>query len=297
MIYEKAYAKINLSLDITGRRPNGYHEVRMIMQTLRMYDELSFEEGLPGSGIVLSTNNETLNSEQESGADNLVVKAAKALFDYKGCIKDVSINLTKNIPIAAGMAGGSSDAAATLRGLNRLFDFNLSYDELRTVAARIGADVAFLVEGGLALCEGIGEIITKLNPLASLPVLICKPRVFVSTKEIYADYDSENREYHPDVDAMLEAIKEYDYKKVCGLMGNVLEPVTKKQHPIITKIVDSIKRAGAVNAMMSGSGPTVFGIFDSDEALYRAFEIIKKEYPDCVVEVTRFYNIPREHFE
>lgn len=297
MIFEQAFAKINLSLDITGRREDGYHLVKMIMQTVNLFDELTFEEGTKGSGISLTVNNEMLAKEQESGADNLVVKAAKKLFEYVKDTKDVSINLTKNIPIAAGMAGGSADAAATLRGLNRLFKFNLTNDELRTIALKVGADVPFLIEGGLCLCEGIGEELTELNPLASLPVLICKPNVFVSTKDVYTAYDATTEVKHPAVDEMVKAIEEYDYVKVASLLGNSLEPVTVSMHPVIEEIKTFMLQKGALNSMMSGSGPTVFGLFDSDEAIHQSYLEVKERYPEYTVEKTRFYKRRHEHFE
>lgn len=297
MIFEQAFSKINLSLDITGRRADGYHLVRMVMQTLDLCDELIIKEGEPGTGIVLRVDDENLAREQSEGSDNLVVKAAKRLFEYVNESRDVEITLTKHIPIAAGMAGGSSDAAATLRGINRLFKYGLSNDELRRIAVKIGADVPFLIEGGLCLCEGIGEELTELNPLPSLPVVICKPNVFVSTKDVYVAFDSCDSPKHPNVDGMLASIKAYDYKEMATFMGNSLEEVTVSMHPVIMEIEDSMKNLGAVNAMMSGSGPTVYGLFDSNEAAGNAYTKMKEMYPRYTVEVTRFHKTPKAHFE
>ena len=281
MIFEKAHAKINLSLDITGKRANGYHDVRMIMQTLELCDELSFEKG--ESGVRLTTDDEMLNQEQAEGSDNLVIKAANKLSEAVGRTFDVNISLKKNIPIAAGMAGGSADAAAALRGLNRLFDLGLSNDELREIAVKIGADVPFCVEGGLALCEGIGEKLTPLKGPKRLKVLICKPNIFVSTKDVYVAYDKETHPYHPDVDEMAEALEDEDILKTAKLLGNTLESVTKSAHPVIGEIEKSMLDTGALNSIMTGSGPTVFGIFNDEALLLKGEQRLKESYPGFFV--------------
>ena len=281
MIFEKAHAKINLSLDITGKRANGYHDVRMIMQTLELCDELSFEKG--ESGVKLTTDDEMLNQEQAEGSDNLVIKAANKLSEAVGRTFDVNISLKKNIPIAAGMAGGSADAAAALRGLNRLFDLGLSNDELREIAVKIGADVPFCVEGGLALCEGIGEKLTPIKGPKRLKVLICKPNIFVSTKDVYVAYDKETHPYHPNVDDMAETLRKEDISKISELLGNTLESVTKSAHPVIGEIEKSILDAGALNSIMTGSGPTVFGIFNDEALLLKGEQRLKESYPGFFV--------------
>lgn len=296
-IYDEAHAKINLSLDVMGKRENGYHEVRMIMQTLELCDDLSFEKLETGKGIVLVTDNEVLNKESDAGADNLVVKAAKKLQEKTGRNFDVKITLNKRIPIAAGMAGGSADAAATLRGLNRLYELGLSNDELREVAVKIGADVPFCVEGGLCLSEGIGEILTPLNRLPSYPTVICKPNVFVSTKDVYEAFDACIDSIHPDVDAMLAAIKNYDAMGVAKLLDNILEPVTVKMHPVIKEIEASLEALGANKAIMSGSGPTVFGLFNSVKEADKASAKLKEQYPEFDVESTKFFNRFENRFE
>ena len=290
IIYEEAHAKINLSLDITGVRPNGYHEVRMIMQTLKLCDDLSFEELAEGSGVVLITDNEMLNAEQSQGSDNLIVKAVKKLSEKMGRSFDVKVTLTKRIPIAAGLAGGSADAAATLRGLNRLFKLNLSADDLREIAVKIGADVPFCVEGGLCLSEGIGEVLTDLTPLPSYPTVLCKPNINVSTKEVYEAFDKLSEVKHPAVDDMLEAISRYDGTGMCGLLGNVLELVTGNMHPVIGDIEKSFLETEAVNTVMSGSGPTVFALYNSPLEAHRAAEKMKAVYPEFTVCETSFYN-------
>lgn len=297
ILYEQARAKINLSLDIVGRRENGYHDVRMIMQTLDLCDDLSFEKKEEGFGIVLKTDSEILNSEAESGGDNLIIKAARKLTEKTGKNFDVLITLSKRIPIAAGLAGGSSDAAAALRGLNRLYELNLSNEELKEIGVKIGADVPFCVDGGLCLSEGIGEILTPLTKLPSFPTVICKPNVFVSTKDVYTAFDSETDHKHPDVDAMLEAIAAYDGEKVAGLLENILEPVTVKMHPVIKEIEKNLETFGAVKAIMSGSGPTVFGLFNSMRDAEAAALKLKEIYSQYSTEATKFSNVKINHFE
>ncbi len=287
-VYEQARAKINLSLDVTGRREDGYHLVRMIMQTLDLCDDLVFENAEAGDGITLITDSGILNKEQSEGSDNLIIKAAKALEKETGRSFDVYISLTKRIPIAAGLAGGSADAAATLRGLNRLFDLKLSMDELRAIGLKLGADVPFCVEGGLCLCEGIGEILTPLTHLPSYPTVICKPTLFVSTPSVYKAYDSLEKPFHPDVDAMLKAISEYDGPAIPELLGNSLETVTANVHPIIKEIEMSMLKTRALNAVMSGSGPTVFGLYNSVQEADAAAEILKEKYPDFEIHSTKF---------
>ena len=289
-IYEQAKAKINLSLDVTGRREDGYHLVRMIMQTLDLCDDLTFEVAGESAGITLITDSGVLNKEQSEGSDNLIIKAARALEQATGKTFDVNITLAKRIPIAAGMAGGSADAAATLRGLNRLFELGLSYDELRAIGLKLGADIPFCVEGGLCLCEGIGEILTPLTKLPNYPTVICKPPIFVSTPSVYKAYDSLEAPYHPDVDAMLAAIKEYDAPAIPGLLGNSLETVTAAVHPIIKEIEKSMIEVGALNSIMSGSGPTVFGLFNSVKEANEAAEALRHKYKDFEIHSTEFNN-------
>ncbi|MCQ2524140.1 MAG: 4-(cytidine 5'-diphospho)-2-C-methyl-D-erythritol kinase [Lachnospiraceae bacterium] len=284
MIKETAYAKVNLSLDVTGLRPNGYHDVKMVMQTVGICDELSFEKA--ENGIFLTTNSDRLNEESQGGMDNIIVKAARAIFDYVGKEYGVKITLDKHIPIAAGMAGGSTDAAATLRGLNRLFDLGLSMDTLREIAVTIGADVPFCVEGGSMLSEGIGEILTPLTPAKDLNLLICKPDIFVSTKEVYTRFDALTDIDHPDVDGMVDALNTKDYDKIPGLLGNVLELVTANLYPVISDIEKAMIDNGAVNSIMSGSGPTVFGIFKDSASCQKAEAALKEIYPDYFVSTT-----------
>ncbi len=267
----KAYAKINLGLDVVGRLENGYHEVKMVMQTVGIYDELQFRkcEG----GIHLSTDCGELPVDEH----NLIYKAARLMAEEYHIPGGIRIHLKKTIPIAAGMAGGSSDAAATLKGINRLFDLDASLEDLMRLGVRIGADVPYCVLGGTALAEGIGEKLTSLNPAPECFVMVATPDINVSTKEIYERLDMDEVVEHPDIDGMVEAIWEESLNGILDRMGNVLEQVTIPLYPIIEKIKGRMKDLGALNSLMSGSGPTVFGIFVNERIAREAFEQLKKE--------------------
>lgn len=276
MVEEKACAKVNLALDVKGRRENGYHEVSMIMQSIDLYDTLSFEK--EGEGISLSCDNAELNKEAESGKDNLIVRASKAFFEYTGIKEGVKITLTKRIPIAAGMAGGSTDAAATLRGLNTLFSAGLKREELEKIGVKLGADIPFCITGGTKLSEGIGEILTDLPSPKRTALVICKPDINVSTKDVYEAFDGLTNPDHPKVSEMKEALINGEYERIPKLMGNSLEGVTGKLHPIIGEIEKIMVENGAIKAMMSGSGPTVFAIVpENKQALI--VEKLKSLYP------------------
>ena len=261
MITERAYAKINLSLDVTGKRPDGYHEVRMVMQTVDIYDSLTFEKA--DEGITIDVGGSPLPAD----GDNLIYKAAKAVMDKCGVTGGVTISLDKHIPIAAGMAGGSSDAAAALRGVNRLYECGLSYEELREIGVKIGADVPYCIEGGTVLAEGIGEKLTFLSPLPEYILAVAKPERGVSTGNIYKSLDEIfDTITHPDVDAMLEAFKAQDMSFV-KYLGNVLEYVTIPLCPEVDEIKKIFRESDTAGTLMTGSGPTVFAFFeDRDEA-------------------------------
>ena len=246
-MYLRATAKINLALDVVGIREDHYHEVRMVMQMVGMYDRLNLhpEKGKPG--IRLTTNLKYIPTDE----NNLVVKAASLLMEEAGVTDGLSIHLNKFIPVAAGLAGGSSDAAMTMTGVNRLFHLGLSEEELMARGKEIGADVPFCILRGTALSEGIGEILTPLRPMPKADILLCKPNISVSTKDVYTRIGS------GDLEALTEP----------GCMSNVLENVTGARYPVITAIERTMMEEGALNAIMSGSGPTVFGIFnDHDKA-------------------------------
>lgn len=278
----KAYAKINLGLDVVGRLENGYHEVKMVMQTVGIYDELSFTK--VESGITVTTDSGELPTDE----NNLIYKAAKLMIETYGIQEGVRIHLQKNIPIAAGMAGGSTDAAATMKGINRLFDLGCTLKELMELGVKIGADVPYCILGGTALAEGIGEKLTALPEAPECYLLVAKPDISVSTKYVYEHLDAEGVAEHPDIDGMVKAIEEGSLQGILNRMGNVLENVTVKAHPVIDTIKERMKELGAVGSMMSGSGPTVFGIFLEEAKAQEAYEQIKKEQLAKQIFVTEF---------
>ena len=262
----KALAKVNLGLDVVRKRPDGYHEVRMIMQTIHLFDRLEITRNQSGR-ITMSTNLAFLPTNE----NNLVYKAAKLLMDEAGIKDGLQIDLRKYIPVAAGMAGGSSDAAAVLYGVNRMFGLSLSKEELMRRGLMLGADVPYCLMRGTALAEGIGE---KLTPLPAPPqafVLIAKPSVSVSTKFVYENLHADSLASHPDVDGMIQAMKNGDYRGMTSRMENVLETVTIPNYPVINRIRQHMLGCGADGALMSGSGPTVFGLFSDQRSARRAY--------------------------
>ncbi len=284
-IRKNAYAKINLGLDVLRKRADGYHEVKMIMQTVDIYDTLTFTKR-EEPGILLKTDKEELSA----GTDNLIYKAAACLINKAGISQGVEIVLQKRIPIAAGMAGGSTDAAATLTGLNDLFSLDYSLEKLQKLGVTLGADIPYCLMGGCALSEGIGEILTKLPPPPQCILVIAKPDINVSTKFVYENLHAESLAYHPDIDGMTEAVRTGSLKGITDRLGNVLETVTVREYPVIDKIKTLMKNAGAENALMSGSGPTVFGIFTEKKDAESAAEQIKAEDLANEVFVTGFYS-------
>ena len=267
----QAFAKINLGLDVLGKREDGYHEVHMIMQTIRMYDQLDMRTSVE-PGIHLTTNTKYIPVDE----NNLVWRAAKLMMDTCGIMEGVSIHLHKVIPVAAGMAGGSSDAAATLVGMNRLFHCGLSKEKLMELGVQIGADVPYCVLRGTALAEGIGEKLTVLPPMPDCWILIGKPGISVSTKYVYTTLDLNTDTVHPDIDGMKKALEDGNLYGITERMGNVLQDVTIPAYPEVERIKEQMKALGAVNAMMSGSGPTVFGIFDNEEKAQKACQKLRE---------------------
>ena len=285
----KALAKINLGLDGLGRRQNGYHDVRMVMQTIYLYDNVTLEK-TSEPGIQLQTNLFYLPSDE----NNIAYKAAKMLIDEYQIQEGVHITLDKHIPVAAGMAGGSSNAAAVLVGMNRLFSLGLSDKELMKRGALLGADVPYCVMRGTVLAEGVGEILTPLLPLPKCYILIAKPGISVSTKEIYEKLDAQVIEKHPDIDGILKGLQEQNLHKIAASMGNVLEGVTVPMHPVIEQIKRAMKEAGALNAMMSGSGPTVFGIFEDRSVAQKAAQKLREMRIAKQIYLANVHNVRRK---
>lgn len=281
----RAMAKINLGLDILGKRDDGYHEVRMLMQTIQMYDLLDIRRK-SSPGIILTTNLLYVPSDER----NLVYKAAKLLMDEFAIQEGISMKLTKSIPVAAGMAGGSSDAAAAFVGVNKMFHLGLSEQELMERAVQIGADVPYCIMRGTALAEGIGEKLTRLPQLPKCYILVGKPAVNVSTKLAYENLDLQNMGAHPDIDGMISDIENGDLYTMVSRMGNVFEPGIIGKYPVIQEIKDLMEAHGALKAMMSGSGPTVFGIFDDKNKMKAAARVLRSSHLAKTVFATEVFN-------
>ena len=264
-----AMSKVNLGLDVLRRRDDGYHEVRMIMQTLKLCDELYFEE-TQKKEIRIVCNSENLECDE----NNLIYKAARLIMDEAGIDRGLDIRLKKNIPIAAGMAGGSSDAAATLVVLNKMFGIDFDIAKLKEMGVKIGADVPYCIEGGTQLSEGIGEKLTRLKDAPQCFVVVAKPHIGVSTKYVYENLHVETIKTHPNIDAMLKGIDAGDLIEISSHMENILENVTEKKYPVIAMLKSKLKSMGALNSLMSGSGPTVFALFDEKDKADKACEAV-----------------------
>ncbi|MCI8358846.1 MAG: 4-(cytidine 5'-diphospho)-2-C-methyl-D-erythritol kinase [Lachnospiraceae bacterium] len=283
-IVRNAYAKINLGLDVLRRREDGYHEVKMIMQTIGLYDTLTFTRK-EEPGIELKIDRAGL----DTGKGNLICRAAEMLFAEAGISPGVEIFLEKRIPIAAGMAGGSTDAAAALLGLNDLLELGYPLERLQALSVKLGADIPYCLMGGTALAEGIGEVLTKLPAPPPCVLTVAKPDIDVSTKFVYENLHADTLAFHPDIDGMEAAIRNGSLSGITERMGNVLETVTVREYPVIDGIKELMKAAGAENALMSGSGPTVFGIFAEEETARKAAEQIKERGMAGQVFVTSFH--------
>lgn len=267
----RAYGKINLGLDVVRKREDGYHELRMIMQTVGLYDELKMKV-IPEDEIRLSVNLSFLPTNE----NNLICKAIAMLKQEFGIQEGIEARLEKRIPVAAGMAGGSSDAAAALVGMNRLFRLRLSKKQLMEYGVRLGADVPYCVMRGTALSEGIGEILTPLPPMPSCYILLAKPGISVSTKYVYQNLKANELTDHPDIDGIVDSLKNGDLQGICDRLGNVLETVTIRDHPMIDEIKTFLIEQGASGALMSGSGPTIFGIFQEKSTARKALENMRQ---------------------
>lgn len=267
----KALAKINIGLDVIGKREDGYHDVRMIMQSIHLYDRVEMKK-TRSPQIRVETNLYYLPVNE----DNLVYRAAKLMKEEFQIKEGVRITLQKFIPVAAGLAGGSSDAAAVIVGMNRIFNLGLKQDKMMELGLRLGADVPFCIMRGTALAEGIGEKLTALPPMPKCPILIAKPGIAVSTKSVYEDLRLTEGMEHPDIDRIAENIKAKNLRGIADSMGNILETVTIPKYPVIREIKKLMKENGALNAMMSGSGPTVFGIFSNEKEIRRAYDAMKQ---------------------
>lgn len=282
-IMKKAHAKINLGLDVICRRPDGYHEVKMVMQTVNIFDELTFTKA-PASGIRIITESQ----EVPANENNLIHKAAAAVLRQYCPDAGVTVSLKKNIPVSAGMAGGSADAAAVFHGLDELFNLKLSLDDKHKMGLKIGADVPYCIMGGTALAEGIGEKLTPLPAAPACHIIIVKPDIIVSTRWVYENLHADRLPYHPDIDGMVQSLRENNLTGITKRMGNVLETVTARQHPIIHKLKKQLIDLGAENALMSGSGPTVFGIYTDPLKANQAFHHLQQKVKLKAIFLTTF---------
>ncbi len=284
----KARAKINTALDVLGKRDDGYHELRMIMQTVNLCDNIFIKTNTPeeGNGITLTANVPWLPVDER----NLMYKAAALIKERYDIKQGINMDLTKRIPVAAGLAGGSSDCAAVIVGLNRLFDLNLSRKEQFAIGKELGADVPYCIMRGTVLAEGIGDKLTRLAPFPDCYVLLCKPNINVSTASVYKSIDSCGVEVHPDIDGMIKNIEAGNLKAVSDGMCNVLENVTIANHPVIADIKAKMLELGAVGSMMSGSGPTVFGFYESYDPALEALKEIRRVFRTREVYVTTIFN-------
>ena len=271
---ERAYGKINLDLDVIGKREDGYHLVRMVMQTVDIYDTVMISE-IPGEEIELTTD----SGKIPSGPSNLVWRAADVMRRECGLQRGLLIHLDKSIPIAAGMAGGSADAAAVFRLMRKMYCPEIPDEKLRDLALPLGADIPYCIAGGTQLSEGIGEVLTKLPAPPENTLLVCKPDLDVSTAWVYQEYDSipEREIRHPDVDDMVEAIREGNLRKMCSLFGNVLEQKTGAEYPVIGRLEKFFLDRGALGSIMTGSGPTVFAVYEDAKTAREAFAQLERE--------------------
>lgn len=279
MITINANAKINLTLDILGKRTDGYHEVSMIMQSINLFDTLTFAKLNKQEGIVLHGDVKGVEKPQ----DNLIYKAAKLFLDTYKIDSGIEINLIKRIPVAAGLAGGSTDAAAVFRGLNQLFELNIGINDLCKLAEQLGSDIPFCLMGGTMLATGRGEILQEISAMPKTSLVLVKPKVDVSTAWVYKNYHKvESMVSHPDNKAMRKALLKKDLVDICANLGNVLEYVTISVHSKIAEIKTKLQEYGAIKAMMSGSGPTVFAVVENEKT---ALEIASKIQNDFVADV------------
>lgn len=282
----KAYGKINIGLDVLRKREDGYHDVKMIMQMVSLYDRITITRTNSTSSISLETNLSFLPTND----NNIVYKAAKLIKDEFAISDGLAIKLEKHIPVAAGMAGGSTDAATTLELLNTMYSLGLSKEQLMERAVKLGADIPYCILKGTALSEGIGEVLTPLTPLMPCSILIVKPPIYVSTKFVYENLKVDELSSHPDIDGIVQAIETDDLYAMSHKMENVLETVTEKNYPVISSIKQLMVEHGAIASLMSGSGPTVFGIYDNKDTINEAATFFKTNYPTYRTYVTQPVN-------
>ncbi len=273
----RAYAKINISLDVVGKREDGYHLLEMIMQNIDLYDVIDMKKS--DSGIKLNCNKQYVPKDER----NLAYKAAKLFIDEYNVKSGIEIDIVKNIPVAAGLAGGSADAAAVLKGMRDMFCPQVSDSELMKLGLRLGADVPYCVLGGTALCKGIGEVIIPMKPFRNYILVLVKPNFGVSTKDVYMNIDIDKIKKHPETELIIKAMSNNNIINVGRKLKNVLENVTLKRYGVLKKIKDQMLEMGSCGALMSGSGPSVYGFFEDMLTAQRCFEKLKKNYEEVFI--------------
>lgn len=274
----KAYAKINIVLDVVGKREDGYHLLKMIMQNIDLYDEIEVVKAKE-EGIKITCNKYFVPTDER----NLAYKAAKLFMDTYNIKSGVKIDIKKNIPVSAGLAGGSTDCAAVLKTMNKVFDVNASEEELMKLGVKLGADVPYCIKGGTALCEGIGEEITPLKPFKNQILVLVKPAFGVSTKEVYKAFDITKVRIHPDTEKIIENMSKNNITYVAKNMKNLLENVTLRKHRLIYNLKEEMIKHGSIGTMMSGSGPTVFAFFDDMLKAQRCYDEMKSRFEETFI--------------
>ncbi len=282
----KALAKINLGLDVVGKQENGYHLVRMVMQTIHLFDSVQMQK-TRAPGILITSNMKFLPRDE----NNIAYRAADLLMQEFGIKEGIHINITKRIPVCAGMAGGSTDAAAVLYGMNQMYGLKMSYKQMAKRGLTLGADVPYCLMRGTALAEGIGEKLTRLPAMPRCMVVVAKPAVSVSTKWVYENLHLDGQMAHPDIDRLITGIERQDLKQMALSMGNLLEEVTVKAYPVITQIKENLASHGAIHAMMSGSGPTVFALFEKRQEAQKAADAVRTSGLARQIYVTTVFNV------
>lgn len=285
-VKKKARAKINLALDVIGKRENGYHDVRMVMQTIELHDKIRLKK-IKSDKILMKTNLPYLPKDNR----NLVYQVVEYMKATYGIKNGVYIDLYKVIPVGAGLAGGSTDAAQSILAMNELFELGLDVDTMEEIGAKFGADIPYCIRGGTMLAEGIGEVLTPIKPIMKLHLLIVKPKQSVSTAYVYSNLDLETLSSHPDIEEMVNGIKADHLDQIVYNLGNVLEEVTFKGYPEVRTIKEAILSVGALGALMSGSGSAVFGIFSDQATAHQAAKKLKRHEAVKQVFVTTTYNV------
>ncbi|NLX70458.1 MAG: 4-(cytidine 5'-diphospho)-2-C-methyl-D-erythritol kinase [Clostridiales bacterium] len=278
----KAFAKINWALDVVGKRQDGYHNVEMVMQSVNLYDILTIEEKAEDD-IEIICNCDCIPLD----SNNIAYKSARLIKETYGIVKGVKIDLHKNIPVAAGLAGGSADAAAVFAGLNRMWNLGIKLRELMSVSARIGSDIPFCILGGTALAKGIGDELVSLPPAEGIWMVLVTPDFHVSTAHIYRSLDLSKITVRPCIQGMVECLEKRDLNGIADHMKNVLEQVTLSMYPQINLIKEDMMKQGALGCCMSGSGPTVYGIFPDEDSARKGYNVLKERYSRCFVVDTK----------